>query len=441
MQPRIAFCTTCKNRTQHLEQTLPLNLLHNGSYPNVKFIVLDYNTSDHLYKYITDNYMSLIRAGILSVYSYKDVGPFHMSHAKNMAHRLGILEGADILVNIDADNITGPDFAQYIADTFKNTHKMFMWANMIKGEMPRGISGRIAVTKDAFLLSGGYDEKYDTWGPDDKHFNHRLRNMEFKGIEIDRAHLLGVKHSDKMRFREYRHAETTMVEEDFQLGNCADTISNFGDFGCGIVYKNFDYSLAIAIKPMPTRIFGIGLHKTATTSLHNAFKILGYDSAHWKDAHWAKAIWKEMTEQGRSKTVEGNYCLSDLPIPLLYEKLDKAYPNSKFILTIRDENKWIQSVENHWSINHNKFRWAWRSDPFTNKIHKELYGQIGFNYELFLNRYRKHNADVQEYFHNRPDDLLVMNMDDGGNWHDLCYFLQCSIPPVKYPKAFVTDSA
>ena len=39
-----------------------------------------------------------------------------MAHAKNMAHRLGIIEGADILCNLDADNFTGPGFASYIAE-------------------------------------------------------------------------------------------------------------------------------------------------------------------------------------------------------------------------------------------------------------------------------------------------------------------------------------
>ncbi len=435
-RPRIALCTTCKNRTQHLEQTLPLNLLHNISYPNIVFVVLDYNTNDHLHKYITDNYLSLIERGILVIYSYRTPTPFHMSHAKNMVHRLGILEGADILVNVDADNITGPDFAHYIATEFRQD-KMFMWANMIKGEMPRGISGRIAVTKQAFILSGGYDEKYDTWGPDDKHFNGRLRKMGFQGVEIDKQHLLGVRHNDRLRFKEYRHAETTMLEEEFNMDDCPDTVSNFGNIGCGIVYKNFDFSLPVAVDRIPTRIFGIGMHKTATTSLHHALGILGLDSAHWKSAHWAKAIWNEVRATGRSSTVEDNYCLSDLPIPLLYRELDTAYPNSKFILTIRDEDEWIESVRKHWS-NDNEFNSAWATDPFTHQIHRELYGQKGFDRNVFLERYRRHNREVIKYFEGRPNDLLVMDMDEGGDWFKLCRFLNRPIPSEKYPRAFVS---
>lgn len=438
--PRVAFCITCKNRTQHLEQTLALNLLHNISYPNLRIIVLDYHGSDHFHTFITTHFQSYLDSGVLSIYSHKTPGmPFHMAHAKNMVHRLGIKEEADILVNVDADNITGPDFAHYIAMCFASGSHQFLFANMVKGEMPRGISGRIAVTAKAFLLSGGYDEKFATWGPDDKQFNKRLRTMGYVAKEIPSTHLLGVRHSDKMRFKEYRHAATTQPEEEFtEVEGCSETIANFGNFGCGVVYKNFDFSHPIALNPLPTRIFGIGLHKTATTSLHHAFGLLGFDSAHWRSAHWAKAIWNEM-QAGRSRTVEDSYCLSDLPIPLLYDKLDKAYPNSKFILTIRNEENWIRSVRSHWS-DKNEFRSSWATDPFTFKIHRELYGTTEFNEEIFRQRYRRHNAEVIQYFDDRHDDLLIMNMDDGGSWFELCRFLNCAIPNVKYPKKYVTHN-
>src|SRR5882757_9614345 len=106
-QPSIAFCTTCKDRTQHLKFTLPKNLADNKNYNNCKFIVLDYNSQDDLSAYLLSQHKLDILSGKLIVYSYCEDVPFHMTHAKNMAHRLGIIEGADILVNLDADNYTG----------------------------------------------------------------------------------------------------------------------------------------------------------------------------------------------------------------------------------------------------------------------------------------------------------------------------------------------
>ena len=55
-------------------------------------------------------------------------------------------------------------------------------------------------------------------------------------------------------------------------------------------------------------------------------------------------------------------------------------------------------------------------------------------------RFRRHNAEVLEYFKNRPDDLLVMDMDAGAGWPQLCGFLKKSIPGVPYPVQFVTQN-
>jgi hypothetical protein len=439
-QPRIAFCTTCKGRTQHLEQTLPRNLYDNRDYPNAVFVVLDYNSQDHLLRYLAIHHKHSIESGRLVVYSLRENTPFRMAHAKNMAHRLGILEGADILVNLDADNYTHHGFAHYVAGKFREAkQRIFLWARMIKegaDRMARGCSGRIVVTKQAFLIAGGYDEKFHTWSPDDKDFNARLRRLGFEAVEIERRYLDAVLHNDKMRFREYRHARDCDYDFD-EAGTGDNTIANFGKVGCGIVHRNFDSS-PIELQPIPTRIFGIGMHKTATTSLHTALTILGYDSAHWKTAHWAKAIWREMLEQGRSQTLEKHYALCDLPIPILFRQLDNVYPGSKFILTVRDEKRWLRSVRNHWSPEHNPYRRAWNTDPFTHKIHREVYGQKGFDPGVFLARYRQHNHEVLEYFRDRPQDLLVMNMSEGAGWRELCGFLGVPVPSARYPLEFAT---
>ncbi len=78
------------------------------------------------------------------------------------------------------------------------------------------------------------------------------------------------------------------------------------------------------------------------------------------------------------------------------------------------------------------------TDPFTHKIHKAIYGQKGFDAEVFLERYRRHNREVREYFKDRPDDLLEMDMDSGQNWDELCRFLGKPVPACAYPREFVT---
>jgi hypothetical protein len=452
-EPMIVFCTTCKGRTQHLEQTLPKNLSDNADYKNCKFLILDYYSQDHLISYLRTNHTEEIDRGKVIVYSLMGdrSTPFRMAHAKNVAHRLGILEGADILVNLDADNYTEPRFASYVAEQFNRFgDNILLWGRWNQPgsnlpHIPKGCSGRIAVSVQSFLKAGGYDEKYATWGPDDKDFHYRVAALCVAPYEIDRKYLNALLHNDKMRFREYPHVAKSVIADYHSVQaviSRTGAIANYGQFGMGTVCRNFDFSRPWRLGGVPTRVFGIGMHKTATTSLHEAFRILGFDTAHWNSVRWAKAIWNEMITDGRSKTLERHYALSDLPITLLYDRLDRAYPGSKFILTTRDEASWIRSVEAHWS-RANGFRYTWtKENAFPLVIHKALYGQEEFDRDVFLDRYRRHNQEVMEYFKDRPEDLLVLDMSrkDTG-WLEVCRFLGMPIPDGEYPKKFVTTEA
>ncbi len=436
----VVFAVTCKGRVQHLERTLPANLRDN---PGAKFVVLDYNDTSGLSDYLRNNHAADIGEGRLAVYQYRDPVPFRMAHAKNMAHRCGMLEGGDVLVNLDADNFTGAAFAEYLKRKFQiDGPDMFMWSRMVKegeGRLPKGISGRIAVTKEAFVLSGGYDEKYSTYSPDDKDFNARLGRMGYQGHEIAPRFLDAILHNDKMRFREYPAARNSVQHgEDFEIHPTA-TVVNGGNVGCGTVYRNF-CPQAINIEPFPTRVWGIGMHKTATTSLHHAFGILGLKSAHWQTAPWAKRVWREVTQNGQSAALERFYAACDLPIPLIYRQLDRAYPGSKFVLTVRDEWKWLKSVANHWRHDSNPFRCQWDSDVFTHRVHNLLYGRKDFDATTMLERYRRHNNDVVDYFKWRSDDLFIMDMDSGDGWRPLCNFLKLPVPNVPYPHKLKTGA-
>jgi len=438
-EPTIAFCTTCKGRLQHLRETLPRNISDNSSYARLKFILLDYSCPDGLADYVrSEIHSEHLESGRFTLYRFPSAGTFRMAHAKNLAHRLGMREGADILVNIDADNFTGPDFAGYIAEQFNFSDDIFLWSRMVKGQLPRGISGRIAVTRPAFLNTGGYDETFDTWSPDDKDFNSRLRRIGYQAQEIASRFLGAILHNDKLRFREYPDAQSDHQAEMFQLsGREHVSVTNFGNIGQGIVFRNFEPE-PIEIARVPTRIFGIGMHKTATTSLHHALRILGYDSAHWKSAPWAKAIWREMRNEGKSRTLERHYAICDLPMPLLFRDLDRGYPGSKFILTTRTDEDWLQSVEHHFSFR-NPFRAGWDSDVFSHRVHRQLYGRQTFDREVFLERYRRHNQEVRDYFKDRPTDLLELNMSAGCGWYELCAFLKQPIPQTPYPWRFQSE--
>ena len=120
----------------------------------------------------------------------------------------------------------------------------------------------------------------------------------------------------------------------------------------------------------------------------------------------------------------GKYeALQDVPWAALYKELDQTYPGSKFVLTVRDDDKWLNSASKHF-----------KNTDF--KLHEWLYGNgilIG-NEELYIKRYRKHYKEVKEYFKDRKD-LLIMDFAKGDGWNKLCAFLDKPIPNEPFPHA------
>jgi hypothetical protein len=74
-------------------------------------------------------------------------------------------------------------------------------------------------------------------------------------------------------------------------------------------------------------------------------------------------------------------------------------------------------------------------------MHKIVYGQKWFDPTVMLERYRRHNREVLEFFSGRPSDLLVLDMDLQPEtlWASLCRFLAKPVPHgVSYPTEFAT---
>lgn len=173
---------------------------------------------------------------------------------------------------------------------------------------------------------------------------------------------------------------------------------------------------------MTRKIFCIGFHKTGTTSLGAALKLLGYSVTGpngVKDPRIAEHVF-DMAE----KLVGQFDAFKDNPWPVLYKGLDARYPKSKFILTVRPSDVWIKSQVQHFGTRETPMR-AW------------IYGRgcPEGNEEQYLERYENHNRDVVSHFEGRPDDLLVMDLGQGDVWQNLCPFLGVETPDVPFPHA------
>ncbi len=181
------------------------------------------------------------------------------------------------------------------------------------------------------------------------------------------------------------------------------------------------------------RVFGIGLSRTGTKSLTRALNMLGYSVVHNPD--------DAMTYQ---ELVTAHYALSvldhfdgitDITVSSFYPQLDRLYPNSKFILTVRDKASWMQSLQMQWDG-----KSVLEEEPgeevklkLRRFLRAAVYGTYTFDAERMSYVYDRHYQNVVDYFRGRPDSLLIMDITAGDGWERLCPFLDLPLLDEPFP--------
>lgn len=190
------------------------------------------------------------------------------------------------------------------------------------------------------------------------------------------------------------------------------------------------------------RVFGIGLAKTGTSSLHAAMGILGWKSCHYR--HVPKQG-NDLTKGDLVKLTDFDELFnagSDLQVAANFEILESKYPNSLFVYTVRELNSWLESTYRAaYSVGY------WRGEK-KEPIHvlekgtdrtrdwEKLYGvnsPIRFEREWWIASYLRHDRRVFNYFKTRKRKLLTMDICGGDGWKVLCEFLGVQVPKVAFP--------
>lgn len=178
--------------------------------------------------------------------------------------------------------------------------------------------------------------------------------------------------------------------------------------------------MSINKKNETEKIFVISLHRTMTRSVDAYLSILGYRTIHYPRFFKGFNIEEKMRgiEEQTEKiisiltpVIESADALSDTPFPVLYKELAYKWPESKFILLLRDPEKWVQSVRSH--VKDRDFR------PFD----KIQYGHfLGYATKSLRsvsdndlqNIYRQHTREVKRFFTEQGAGHRLCVIDDIG---------------------------
>ena len=186
------------------------------------------------------------------------------------------------------------------------------------------------------------------------------------------------------------------------------------------------------------KVFVIGMGKTGTTSLEKILIDMGFIMGNQAAGEMLIRDYGNKDYDTIIKYFHSAEAFQDCPscLPELYKVIDKEFPNSKFILTERDNaDVWYDSLVRF----HTKIFSSNLNCPSEEDLRNATYRykswaleamKVCCNYPstplyepvYYKSIYNNHIKDVQSYFSHRSD-LLTLNLKDEDAIYDLCKFL------------------
>jgi hypothetical protein len=199
------------------------------------------------------------------------------------------------------------------------------------------------------------------------------------------------------------------------------------------------------------KIIGSGFGRTGTLSLKAALEQLGFGPCYhmseiiskpkrmsaWSNIGRGRpADWREMMKGYRSSV--------DFPACIYYRELMRAFPDAKIVHTVREPERWYQSMyETVYQFSNLSPLWARRlisplrnmTEMATITVWDGVFKGDFENRQRTIEIFQQHTETVKRTV--PPENLLVFSIKEG--WEPLCKFLQVPIPDTHFPH--LNDSA
>ncbi len=199
---------------------------------------------------------------------------------------------------------------------------------------------------------------------------------------------------------------------------------------------------------MALKVVGAGFGRTGTLSLKFALEQLGFDKCyHMMEVRfhpdhreaWAKAHRGEPIDW--DALFEGYQASVDWPSCNLWREQLELFPEAKVILTLRDPERWYESVMN--TIYPSTLDSLANDDPQVRAggqwvnaiIWQRLFDGRMDDKAHVTDVFNRHNESVKSEV--PADQLLVFEASEG--WAPLCEFLGVPVPDTPYPRVNSTE--
>lgn len=195
------------------------------------------------------------------------------------------------------------------------------------------------------------------------------------------------------------------------------------------------YLLPSLQDPGRPRVFQIGFNRCGTKSIAVFFHRNGYRAAHWQKGVLAAGmevarrrgepllrhvagfdVYTDMERVAQRRAIPHGLerRLDELQTPderrrpvyafKHFRQLDRQYPGSKFVLNVRDVDRWVESRLRFEADDGGDYRFCVHGE----RAHPDEEALAA----CWRSEWRRHLRDVRSYFAGRDDDLLVFDIDE-----------------------------
>ena len=185
------------------------------------------------------------------------------------------------------------------------------------------------------------------------------------------------------------------------------------------------------------KIFCVGRNKTGTTTLERVLTDFGYSMGNQPKGELLLPFYAKGNFNPIVKFCKTADAFQDAPFswPNTWLVLHEHFPRAKFILTIRNEETWYNSVTSF----HAKLFTNGKVTPNMSDLQNAVYRYKGFlwdvnravwktpeddiyNKEMLISNYKRHNEDILHYFKDKPN-FIAIDVSQKEDYLRLCYFL------------------
>lgn len=176
-------------------------------------------------------------------------------------------------------------------------------------------------------------------------------------------------------------------------------------------------------------------HGDVTTSLGRALSLLGYKVCPIRVAYdESTRVLADFLNEDKSralKLIPDFDAFIDRPWNHadFYMELDQAYPDARFILTLRDPEEWHRSYQAFAARMRIRSRW------FYEEASRQCYGTDDFlsDKAKMLEVYNTRNQKIKAYFNNATEKLCIVSLEDDDKFNKVRIFLGHEASNIAYP--------